>query len=128
VNYADGYIIDIPQDWKPDYSLSPVKVQYTGEDVNLSITVEEVFEADVEYQLEQWVNRYLLNKGWQQKNKISQLGAVEKREIGEFTAQIIKMQMKGMEADNYDYFTYVTPPETVSRIWSSCVARLFSST
>lgn len=41
---------------------------------NLSITVEEVFEADVEYQLDQWVNRYLLNKGWQQKNKISQLG------------------------------------------------------
>ncbi len=108
VNYSDGYIIDIPQDWEPDYSLSPVKVQYTGEDVNLSITVEEVFEADVEYQLDQWVNRYLLNKGWQQKNKISQLGKVETREIGEFTAQIIKMQMKGMKADNYDYFTYVS--------------------
>ena len=28
VNYSDGYIIDIPQDWEPDYSLSPVKVQY----------------------------------------------------------------------------------------------------
>ena len=116
VNYADGYIIDIPQDWEPDYSLSPVKVQYTGEDVNLSITVEEVFEADVEYQLERWVNYHLLDKTWQKNNDVTQLGAVEEREVGEFTAQIIKMQVDDMEADDYDYFTYVnlySPVRTV---------------
>ncbi len=107
VNYADGYIIDIPQDWEPDYSLSPIKVEYTGEDVMLTVTVEDVFEADVEYQLEQYVNRFLLNPEWQRNNKITQLGEVETREVGEFTAQIIKMQMKGMEADNYDYFSYI---------------------
>ena len=116
VNYADGYAIDIPQDWEPDYSLSPIKVEYTGEEAMLTITVEDVFEADVEYQLEQWVNRHLLNQDWQRNNKITQLGKVETREVGEFTAQIIRMQMKGMEADNYDYFTYVnlySPVRTV---------------
>ncbi len=107
VNYVDGYIIDIPQDWEPDYSLSPIKVQYSSDAVNLTVTVEDVFESDIEYQLEQWVNRQLLDKNWQKKNKISQLGSVENRKVGEFTAQIIKMKMAGMKADNYDYFTYV---------------------
>ena len=107
VNYADGYIIDIPQDWEPDYSLSPIKVEYTGEDVMLTVTVEDVFHSDVEEQLEQYVNLHLLNSEWQKNNDITQLGAVEEREIGEFTAQIIRMQMDDMEADNYDYFTYV---------------------
>ncbi len=63
VNYADGYAIDIPQDWEPDYSLSPIKVEYTGEEAMLTITVEDVFEADVEYQLEQWVNSPFAESG-----------------------------------------------------------------
>ena len=51
VNYADGYIIDIPQDWEPDYSLSPIKVEYSSDAVNLTVTTEDVFDSDVEEQL-----------------------------------------------------------------------------
>ena len=107
VNYADGYIIDIPQDWEPDYSLSPIKVQYSSDAVNLTVTVEDVFDSNVEEQLEKYVNLHLLNTTWQKNNKITLLEPVENREVGEFTAQIIKMKMIGMKADNYDYFTYV---------------------
>ena len=48
-----------------------------------------------------------------------------KREIGEFTAQIIKMQMKGMEADNYDYFTYVSLYSPVRTVYYRLVFKSY---
>ncbi len=40
VNYTDGYIIDMPEDWKPDFSLSSLRCRFENDDVTL-ITSKE---------------------------------------------------------------------------------------
>ena len=106
VNYPDGYIIDLPQDWAPDFSRSPIRVRYTGEDITLTITVESVFEASAEIQLKKWVNTYILNDSWQDKNRVTQL-SLETRNAGEFKAQVIKLKLEDMPEGSQDHYTYV---------------------
>ena len=91
VNYTDGYIVDIPADWKQDFTLSPIRVRYTGENTLLTITTEDVKKPTAEEHLKEYVNLYLLDKNWQKKNRVTELQPTETKTYGEFTAQILSL-------------------------------------
>lgn len=108
VNYPDGYIIDIPQDWAPDYSMSPLKVRYSNDDVLVTISVEDVVEKDARLHLEKYVNKYILDEKYQAKNRVTQLADVEEYPCsGGYTAQIVRLRMERMPDGSKPYFTYV---------------------
>ncbi|MCI8554145.1 MAG: hypothetical protein HFJ80_04275 [Clostridiales bacterium] len=107
VNYPDGYILDLPASWKQDFSYSPIRVRYTSDDMVLTITTEELKKPSAEEHLEEYVNLHLLDRRWQALNRVSPLQPVETKTYGEFTAQIIRMQLKDMPEGSKDHYTYV---------------------
>ena len=107
VNYTDGYIVDIPADWKQDFTLSPIRVRYTGENTLLTITTEDVKKPTAEEHLKEYVNLYLLDKNWQKKNRVTELQPTETKTYGEFTAQIIRLKLDDMPEGSQDHYTYV---------------------
>lgn len=107
VNYTDGYILDIPLDWVPDYSLSPIRVRYTADGLQATITVEEMIETNMETQLKEQVNKWLLNEDYQQANRITELQPTEEKAYGDFKAQIIRLKMEDLPQGGKPYYTYV---------------------
>lgn len=41
VNYPDGYLLDIPRDWEPDFTMGSVWTRYRNDEVTLVATKEE---------------------------------------------------------------------------------------
>ena len=63
VNYADGYQIDVPFDWKEDYSLSALRSRYTSKHYSLTVTREtkNPYSGASGWQtyLDEWLIRYI---------------------------------------------------------------------
>ncbi len=68
VNYPDGYQVDIPADWKPDFTLAELRTRYTSSDYSLTITKEDKNPykgADGwNTYLTEWLNRYIASNSF----------------------------------------------------------------
>jgi len=75
INYADGYRMDIPVDWQPDYSLSALRSRYVSDDTVLTVSKEEespyanTTEGWNTY-LTEWLNKYIGNESFLANNYI----------------------------------------------------------
>lgn len=73
MNYADGYKIDIPYDWEPDYSLSALRSRYESDTCVLTVSKEEEnpyadSSAGWETYLTEWLNLYISNESFLSEN------------------------------------------------------------
>ena len=63
INYPDGYRIDLPTGWQPDYSLSALRSRYTSANSVLTVSKESTSYANTEERWEtyltEWINRYI---------------------------------------------------------------------
>ncbi len=78
MNYADGYRIDIPFDWTPDYSLSALRSRYTSDDYVLTVSKEEESPyanttAGWNTYFTEWLNPYIGNESFLANNYIRYL-------------------------------------------------------
>ncbi len=78
VNYPDGYLIDLPYGFQPDYRLSELRSQFYTEHEVLTVSKEEESpygntEAGWETYLTEWVNLYLTSDTYLEKNNISRM-------------------------------------------------------
>ena len=125
VNYPDGYILDMPADWVPDYSMSTVRCRYVSDDVTLIATVEE--EATRQYggaqpYIEQ-VFQYITADEYQTLNRVKKLSEETVSLDDEFQAYVLKMQMLECAASVKSYYTYVVIYNNVNR----CVQLMFKA-
>ena len=71
LNYADGYKIEIPTDWEPDYSLSALRSRYESEDYVLTVSKEEENPySDWETYRDEWLIKYIGNESFLSENHI----------------------------------------------------------
>lgn len=74
-NYADGYRLDLPYDFEPDYSLSALRSRYRNNDAVLTISKEQespygnTLDGWTTY-LTEWLNRYVGDENFLQENYI----------------------------------------------------------
>ncbi|MBR5134560.1 MAG: dockerin type I repeat-containing protein, partial [Clostridia bacterium] len=73
MNYPDGYKIDIPYDWKPDYSLSEIRSRYESKDCVLTVSKEQENPysntlTGWETYLTEWLNPYISNENFLSQN------------------------------------------------------------
>ncbi len=75
VNYTDGYRIDLPMDWEPDFSLAELRTRYTNDMYSLTITREDknpYAGADGwNTYLTEWLNRYISSSEYLTNNNMS---------------------------------------------------------
>ncbi len=76
VNYVDGYRMDLPVGWTPDYSLGALRARYTTDNSVLTVSREEenpygnTADSWNTY-LTEWLNRYIANESFLTANNLS---------------------------------------------------------
>lgn len=111
VNYPDGYMIDIPQDWEPDFSLSTKRVRYDSDEASLIASRESgligTYYATPQVYFDA-LYLYVGNATYQQNNDVSVL---EDRHIidinDEWKAQVYRLKLEHCPDDVKDHYTYV---------------------
>ncbi len=109
VNYVDGYILDLPVDWKPDYSLS-LRSRYDTDELSLIITREdygiEYFHGNVQNYLAD-TYKVLKDPVFHENNDITLIEDVVTTTVGSFTVETYRLKLEGCKEGTKCYYTYV---------------------
>ncbi len=108
VNYPDGYIIDIPANWVPDYSLS-LRSRYDTDEVTLIATREDDgvnYHKDFDAYMDA-LYLYLKNPDFQKNNGVSVVEKEKTVEVGDWKAEIYRVKINGCKEGTKCYYTYV---------------------
>ncbi len=111
VNYPDGYILDMPADWKPDYTLSTLRVRYDTDEVTLIASHEphllgNYYETPEEYLGQLYL--YIGNEDYHKNNKVSVVEDFKTIDIDEeWKAQVYRLKLNGTPDGTKCYYTYV---------------------
>ncbi len=110
VNYTDGYMIDIPADWKPDYSLSSLRVRYDTDEVSLIASREDggiSYHGGVENYLKE-LYKYIADENFQKNNRVTVVEDINTIDINEeWKAQVYRLKLEDCPAGVKSYYTYV---------------------
>ncbi len=109
VNYTDGYILDMPADWTPDFTVSSARCEYKNDEVTLVVSdetdalsiyggAEEVLEATF---------RFIGTDEYITKNRIEKISDETITINEDFSAYILKMHLKECPEGTKNYYTYV---------------------
>ncbi|MBQ4617719.1 MAG: hypothetical protein IJB27_05025 [Clostridia bacterium] len=110
VNYPDGYILDLPADWTPDYSMSTLRVRYDTDEVSLIASREDdgiSYHGGLNNYLDA-LYLYLKNPDSQKNNGIKVLEDIPAYEIcdGDWFVQVYRVQLTGCDEKTRSYYTY----------------------
>ena len=99
VNYPDGYILDIPQDWAPDYSMSTVRVRYTTDQVTLIATNEdEIYDNyDSAQDYIESIFQYITAETYMKVNRVEKLSEETLELQDGYKAYVLKMHLLDCE-------------------------------
>ncbi len=109
VNYADGYILDMPADWKPDFTVSTARSEYKNDEVTLVVSNETDslgIYGGTESALEAMF-RFIRTDEYIAKNRIEKLGEETITFNEDFSAYILKLHLKECLEGTKSYYTYV---------------------
>ena len=111
VNYPDGYMIDIPQTWVPDFSLSTMRVRYDSDEATLIASREDGLIGSYYPTAQAYLDAVYLyadNKDFQKNNDVSVLEARHIIDINEqWKAQVYRLKLENCPEDVKDHYTYV---------------------
>lgn len=76
MNYADGYQLDMPFDWREDYSLAALRTRYTNDHYTLTVSYETKnpygnTASGWNTYLTEWVNRYIADSSFLSANNLA---------------------------------------------------------
>ena len=125
VNYPDGYILDIPQDWAPDYSMSTVRVRYTTDQVTLIATNEdEIYDNYTSAQdYIESIFQYITAETYMKVNRVKKLSEETLELQDGYKAYVLKMHLLDCEETIKSYYTYVVYYNGTNR----CVQLMFKA-
>ncbi|MGN0172601.1 MAG: glycosyl hydrolase [Acutalibacteraceae bacterium] len=125
VNYPDGYILDIPQDWKPDYSMSTVRVRYVSDEVTLIATNEEDIYRNFGSATDYIDNifQYITADSYLRLNRVEKLSEETISLSDGYQAYVLKMHLLECDPSVKSYYTYVVYYNEINR----CVQLMFKS-
>ncbi len=110
VNYPDGYMLDIPQDWKPDFSLSTLRVRYDTDEVSL-IASHEPNGIRYHGSFEKYLTALYLFVGNVDSQKNNGISVVEDRKEvkinDDWNASVYRLKIDNCPDTIKAYYTYV---------------------
>ncbi len=109
VNYTDGYILDIPADWTPDFTLSSARSTYSNDEVTLAVS-DESEALDIYGSPEEYLNtvfRFINTENYFQKNRVEKLLEETIAIDDELSAFVLKLHLKETLEGTKCYYTYV---------------------
>ncbi len=109
VNYPDGYILDIPNDWQPDFSMATARCTYSTDDMQLVVT-DETDAISIYGTSEQALDamfQFIRTENYQQKNRVRKISEETQVINDEFSMYVLKLELQDMPQDAKRFYTYV---------------------
>lgn len=109
VNYPDGYILDMPEDWVPDFTLATARCVFSNDEVTLSVTDESDAVStynSVDLVLE-YTFQYIRADEYIEKNRLEKLKEETIQLNDEMNAYILKLKVNDTLEGTKNYYTYV---------------------
>ena len=107
VNFPDGYCLDVPADWRVDFSLSPVRIRYTGPYCVLNVTCEKIIYDSREFFFQECFDRHMKDPGFWKANRITETRPCHTETVGEYTAEFQHLRLDAMPEGALSHYTYV---------------------
>lgn len=109
INYADGYLVDLPSDLSFDFRYSPIYTRAYGSNYQITISREWSPYSDVQEYVDYYLLRFVRNAACRTANEVT---LVEERvdPYNQYTAKIVSMVLEGLEGgdERFDGYTVVT--------------------
>jgi len=109
VNYTDGYILDMPADWTPDFTVSSARSEYKNDEVTLIVSDETeslgIYGGTEEAMAALF--RFIGTDDYIRENRIDKLSEETVTFNEDFEAYILKMHLKDCPEGTKCYYTYV---------------------
>ena len=99
INYAEGFYFDVPKDFEFSYD-RPYVTAYS-EGGRIVATREWVFEKSADEYIEHYLNRFIINPTFQEKNNVAVVENTDNGSLHTITAVINEL-----EESYYDKYTY----------------------
>jgi mannan endo-1,4-beta-mannosidase len=118
INYADGYLMDLPLDLQPDYSLSPVRSRYSNGDIVLTVTKESIPENySYDVLMDECYNPLLKDDEFIRNNNITRVSSsratynINKltgdNSVGSYLAEFFTLRLNNMSSSSKSLYNYV---------------------
>ncbi|HHY35116.1 MAG TPA: hypothetical protein GX510_05725 [Firmicutes bacterium] len=109
INYPDGYLVDVPEDYAFDFRYSPLYTRMYNRTSEVIITREWSQYPDVDGYIDYYLLRFVLNPQWRAANGVT---LVEEKTLryGNYTVKLVSLVLGGLEGrqDKFDGYTIVT--------------------
>ncbi len=110
VNYADGYILDMPADWKPDFSMSTMRCRFDTDEVSLIASREDdgiAYHGGVEEYFAA-LYLYLKNEDFQKNNKVTVIEDIPATKLNDdWQYMVYRVKLEDCAEGTKCYYTYV---------------------
>ncbi|MCI8554296.1 MAG: hypothetical protein HFJ80_05050 [Clostridiales bacterium] len=107
VNFPDGYLLDVPAGWRPDFTLSPVRVRYRAEGLVLTVTREKMIYDTHQFFFDECFNRHIKDPQYRKENQITEVRPCHVEELDGYRAEFIHLHLEGMPEGSLTYYTFV---------------------
>jgi len=135
VHYPDGYILDMPADWQPDFTLSSAVSVFTADGLVFTASNETEYlkylsrpeeDTGVFWRGEAYIAsifRFITTDEYLQKNQVDKLSEETKELSDTLRAYVLRMRLNGCKEDVPSYYTYVVmyTELTVHHLMFKCV-------
>ena len=107
INYTSGYKADFPGNASFSFEYSPIFTKVKTDHYDLVVSREYSPYEDVKGYIDHYLNRFILNNEYQEKNHIT-INRKEDKKYNNHHIQIISTTLGGLPASENDGYTYVT--------------------
>lgn len=106
-NTSDGYELNLPYNLYFDFSYAPLYTRAYNDSLKVIISKERSPYKDVDYYIDYYLNRFILNENYQTANNITFIEKSDKEYNGN-QMQLITVTLNGLPNNKFDGYTYVT--------------------
>ncbi len=108
VNYPDGYMLDMPQDWVPDFTLSSARSTYSTDEVTLVVS-DETKAISIYGTSEDTVKtmfQFIGTDSYCQQNRVKKIAEQTTAFDDEFTLYLLKLELQDSLEGTKRFYTY----------------------
>lgn len=109
VNYPDGYILDMPADWQPDFTLSSARSVYENDEVTLVVS-DETDAISIYGDSQSVVDvifQFINTDNYREKNRVTLIKEETVAFDDEFQMFVLKQNLEETLEGTKSYYTYV---------------------
>ena len=126
INYPDGYLVDVPEDYAFDFRYSPIYTRMYSHTCEVTVTREWSPYPDVDGYINYYLLRFALAPQWREANGVT-LREDKEVKYGNYTVRLLSLLLGGLENRQGKFDGYTLATLRGGNKWFFCFLFKYSS-